>query len=158
VESLSRIGQFPKSDINNPSRSLGMSQFSHIYSSTNSSTQKIMSRAGGFKYNLPLLSQYYRWWSITGTQPTAGGGRTAGVWSTTGESVRKVCMAIPSYRIYGTWNGINAPFIICPISLGGLTYSNGGNGGVIGGVYAYTNFGNTISHHETNSTLYTKEK
>ena len=157
VESLSRIGQFPKSAINLPSMSLGMSQFSHIYSSTNSSTQKIMSRAGGFKYNLLTTNQYYRWWSINGTQPTAGGGRTAGVWSTTGESVRKVCMAIPSYRIYGTWNSLNAPFIICPISLGGLTYNNGGNGGV-SGLYAYTNFGNNISHHETNSTLYTKEK
>jgi hypothetical protein len=45
---------------------------------------------GNWKYGVATGNQYYQWWKTSGTKPSAGGGRTAGVWSTSGENVRKV--------------------------------------------------------------------
>jgi hypothetical protein len=45
---------------------------------------------GNWKYGVATGNQYYQWWKTSGTKPSTGGGRTAGVWSASGENVRKV--------------------------------------------------------------------
>jgi hypothetical protein len=138
-------------------------------SSGGTPTQKIMSRSGGFKYNLLTTSQYYRWWTSTGTQPTTNGGRTAGIWSTTGEAVRKNGFAIITPFTYTTRLTAQLPSTVCPAIFGslvlGVTYNNGSqnstSGGGTGSAMAWqtTTVGGSPSgalNHATNSYFYTK--
>jgi hypothetical protein len=182
VEYASRMGQFPKGNWNNtsggspPSNSIATTQFSHMNSSGGTPTQKIMSRSGGFKYTLPTSSQYYRWWTPTGLQPTVNRGRTAGVWSTTGEAVRKHGWIIPTPF---TWTAASStstatqylltPVTVCPFFVAGT------NPGVLG--ISYNNFvplvstqntltgvdstvatSQNIHHSNTNSQYYSNQK
>lgn len=62
------------------------SRVSHIWAAN---TGTVMTR-GNWKYGVATGNQYYQWWKTSGTKPSTGGGRTAGVWSTSGENVRKV--------------------------------------------------------------------
>jgi len=94
INSGSRLGIIPAGITTDSS--IAATQLAHIFSAGGTPTQNIMSRAPGFKYNLPTTSQYYRWWQNTGSQPTVGGGRTAGIWSTSGEAVRKVGWIMPA--------------------------------------------------------------
>ena len=105
----SRIGRIPAGTTND--NSIASTQLSHVFSAGGSPTANIMSRAGGFKYNLPTTSQYYRWWQTTGSQPTVGGGRTAGIWSTTGEAVRRVGWIAPAG--FDFKNGADNPISSC---------------------------------------------
>jgi hypothetical protein len=166
VEQSSRMGQFPKANPN--ANSIATTQFSHMSSSGGTPTQKIMSRSGGFKYNLPTASQYYRWWTPTGTQPTVGGGRTAGIWSTTGEAVRKNGFAIITPFTYTTRTLSQLPSTVCPTIFGslvlGVTYNNSSQVSIAGGGTAsaiawQTTTANVVSgalNHNTNSYFYTK--
>jgi hypothetical protein len=179
VEYASRMGQFPKGNWNNtsggaapPSNSIATTQFSHMNSSGGTPTQKIMSRSGGFKYNLPTSSQYYRWWTPTGLQPTVNHGRTAGVWSTTGEAVRKHGWIIP---LPFTWREAISttvsqyyltPITVCPVSVGGgvlgISYNNfvplAATQNVAAGVDASTATSQNIHHARQNSHYYSNQK
>jgi hypothetical protein len=172
VEQFSKLGQIPKiSQYAYPSYPLSASQFSHIYSNPDA-TQKIMSRAGGFKYNLPLSSQYYRWWTITGYQPITLAGRTAGVWSSSGENVRKILFGIITPYTTNTntaWNATtHSIFCTCPIvptangpyNYVGLTYNASGLSSFITSTYntVFNYLGFNISHADKNSIVYTNSK
>lgn len=164
VEQSSTMGQFPRGLAN--SNSIATTQFSHISSSGGTPTQKIMSRAGGFKYALPTTSQYYRWWIPTGSQPTVGGGRTAGIWSTTGEAVRKHGFIIrtPFAWISTSSTTSFAMPSTCCISTAaaglGITYN--GAAADFNGTSGATSIMNTSSttalNHNRNSNYYTKDK
>jgi hypothetical protein len=166
VENSSRMGQFPKGPPN--SNSIATTQFSHMNSNGGTPTVKIMSRSGGFKYNLPTTSQYYRWWTPTGTQPTVGGGRTAGIWSTTGEAVRKNGFAIITPFTYTSRTTTQLPSTVCPAIFGslvlGVTYNtsstNFASGGGTGSAMQWqTTTAGVVSgalNHTTNSMFYTK--
>ncbi len=116
----SRLGRIPAGTTSD--NSIASTQLSHVFSVGGTPTANIMSRASGFKYNLPTTSQYYRWWQITGSKPTVGGGRTAGIWSTTGEAVRRVGWIAPA--AFDFKNGADNPISSCgPL---GLTYAGAG--------------------------------
>lgn len=162
VEQSSRMGQFPKGPPN--SNSIATTQFSHMNSNGGTPTVKIMSRSGGFKYALPTTSQYYRWWTITGLQPTVNMGRTAGIWSTTGEAVRKNGLAIITPFVYTSRTSLQLPSTVCPVNFGavvlGVTYNNGSPvsttaGGTGNGMLWQTTSSNALNH-STNSYFYTK--
>jgi hypothetical protein len=164
VEQSSKMGQFPKANPN--ANSIATTQFSHMNSNGGTPTQKIMSRSGGFKYNLSTPSQYYRWWTPTGNQPNGGGGRTAGIWSTTGEAVRKNGFAILLPFTYTSKVTANMPSTVCPAIFGslvlGVTYNNTtlqviqstGSGGTGSGLVTQSTSLGLIQ--QNNSNFYTK--
>ena len=157
VEQTSKMGLFPKGLYS--SNSIAITQFSHISSSGGTPTQKIMSRSGGFKYALPTTSQYYRWWIPTGSQPTVGGGRTAGIWSITGEAVRKHGFIINTpYKFSNAAPTSSAMPGTCTADFG-ITYNNGSAGANGTSGYSHT-MGNssTSLNHLLNSIYYTKDK
>jgi hypothetical protein len=174
VEQYSKLGQMPKTTFTPPTGStpppfpLSASQFSHIYSNPDTTaTQKIMSRSGGFKYALPTTSQYYRWWAITGSQPTTLAGRTAGVWSATGESVRKILFGFIS--IYapnaGTFNNTTHRIALtCPnfsSTITGATYNTSSSWSSTANLplITFINYHSTnISCVDTNSIIYANVK
>jgi hypothetical protein len=174
VEQYSKLGQMPKITFTPPTGStpppfpLSASQFSHIYSNPDTTaTQKIMSRSGGFKYALPTTSQYYRWWAITGSQPTTLAGRTAGVWSATGESVRKILFGFGSvYAPHaGTFNTSSHRIMLtCPnfsSTITGATYNISGVFGSFSNapLITWVNYhGGSISCVDTNSIVYANVK
>jgi len=155
IEQSSKMGQFPKGPYN--SNLIATTQFSHVSSSGGTPTQKIMSRSGGFKYALPTTSQYYRWWTITGYQPTTLAGRTTGIWSTTGEAVRKHSFIISSPFSYKTVASISASVMPSTSTSGfGLTYNNSGAG--LNATTGYSHLMSVTLNHLYNSMYYTTEK
>jgi len=155
IEQSSKMGQFPKGPYN--SNLIATTQFSHVSSSGGTPTQKIMSRSGGFKYALPTTSQYYRWWTITGYQPTTLAGRTTGIWSTTGEAVRKHSFIIDGPFSYKNVATISATVMPSTSTSGfGLTYNNRGAG--LNATTGYSNLMSTTLNHLFNSMYYTTEK
>ena len=155
LQTGSKMGQFPKSDANGST--ISASQLSHIFSSGGSPTTVIMSRSGGFKYNQLTTSQYYRWWQNTGKQPVTNGGKTAGIWSTAGEAVRKIgCVVATPLQFGSAFSNVNSP-ISCGSGTGtnfGLTYSSGGTD-----VATSTGTGTrlTMDSHTGNSLFYTRD-
>jgi len=145
-----------KADGSSPAtNTIAATQFSHICSNGGTPTVKIMSRSGGFKYTLPTTSQYYRWWIPTGLQPTVNIGRTAGIWSTTGEAVRKYGWVVDNGFGWARGSGTTSfPNLLLPPS--GATY-NMGSVRTVNSIQVNYNSGD-LTHARENSMYYAKEK
>ena len=116
----SDLGVFPSGTT--ASSTEAATQYSHIWNDNGTNTG-IMTRTPSFRYNQGTNSPYYRWWLTSGTRP-GGGGRTAGIWATSGEAVKKVgwVMALPFSHL----SGVSPQIVSCgavSATVGGLTYA-----------------------------------
>lgn len=109
IGGFSLIGSTSDSDVS-------ATRVSHIWAAN---TGTLMSR-GNWKYGVAASDQYYQWWKTAGTKPTVGGGRTAGVWSSSGEKVRKVGWGMIAEH---SLNSSSQQLVSTGAATGGLTYA-----------------------------------